>query len=158
MRWAEHVTRMVNTSNAYAYNILVGNVKGKTHLKDIGPDCRIDIKKAHFFRWPTICFSTRTQFHGFTFLFYDQFNVILQSAFESQNKPIPLGLGPMLCSDMQTSLFLKIFSFFLYGSTALWTLAAFSVSQSYTHSVGLLGRGLVRCKVAICTQNNTNTE
>jgi hypothetical protein len=30
----------------------------------------------------------------------------------------------------------------LYGSTALWTLAAFSVPQSYTMQAGLLGRGI----------------
>jgi hypothetical protein len=30
----------------------------------------------------------------------------------------------------------------VYGSTALWTLAAFSVSYSHTQSVGLLGRGI----------------
>jgi hypothetical protein len=33
-------------------------------------------------------------------------------------------------------------SFFLYGSAALWTLAAFSVSCSCTQSVGLLWRGI----------------
>jgi hypothetical protein len=36
-----------------------------------------------------------------------------------------------------------VFSFFfVYGSTVLWTLAAFSVSLSYTQSVGILGRGI----------------
>jgi hypothetical protein len=47
-----------------------------------------------------------------------------------------------------------------YGSTALcWALAAFSVSWSFTQSVGLLGRGESgRRKAAACTQNNTNTE
>jgi hypothetical protein len=30
----------------------------------------------------------------------------------------------------------------VYGYTALWTLVAFSVSSSYTQSVGLLGRGI----------------
>jgi hypothetical protein len=45
----------------------------------------------------------------------------------------------------------------LYGSTALRTLAVFfSVYQSYTQSVGLLGRGSARRKAATYTQNNTN--
>jgi hypothetical protein len=30
----------------------------------------------------------------------------------------------------------------LYGCTALWTLASISVSESYTQSVGPLGRGI----------------
>jgi hypothetical protein len=38
--------------------------------------------------------------------------------------------------ENENSLSLYIYT---YGSTALWTLAAFSVSQSYTQSVGLLG-------------------
>jgi hypothetical protein len=38
MRWAEHVTRMVGTSNAYAYNILVGNVNGGNHFNAAGSD------------------------------------------------------------------------------------------------------------------------
>jgi hypothetical protein len=37
-----------------------------------------------------------------------------------------------------------------------WTLASFSVSWSYTQSVGLLGRGSARRKAATYTQNNTN--
>jgi hypothetical protein len=35
----------------------------------------------------------------------------------------------------------------------LWALAAFSVSLSYTQSVGLLGRGSARSKAATYTQN-----
>jgi hypothetical protein len=41
----------------------------------------------------------------------------------------------------------------LYGSIALWTLADFSVSESYTQSVGLAARR----KAATCTQDNRNT-
>jgi hypothetical protein len=40
-----------------------------------------------------------------------------------------------------------------YGSTA-----AFSVSWSFTQSVGLLGRGSARRKAAACTQYSTNAE
>jgi hypothetical protein len=36
----------------------------------------------------------------------------------------------------------EILLFFLYGSTTFWTLAAFSVSESYTQSVGLLEWGI----------------
>jgi hypothetical protein len=46
----------------------------------------------------------------------------------------------------------------LYGSTALWTLAAFFSFLIYTQSVGLFGRGISRRKAATYTQNNTNTE
>jgi hypothetical protein len=43
---------------------------------------------------------------------------------------------------------------YYYGSTALcWALAAFSVSLSYTQSVGLLGRGSACRKAATYTQN-----
>jgi hypothetical protein len=47
--------------------------------------------------------------------------------------------------NAQTALLSVCLSIYLsiYGSTALcWTLAAFSVSWSYTQSVGLLGRGI----------------
>jgi hypothetical protein len=46
----------------------------------------------------------------------------------------------------------------LHDFTALWTLAAFTVSQSYTQSVGLLDGRSARLKAATYTQNNTNTE
>jgi hypothetical protein len=39
-----------------------------------------------------------------------------------------------------------------------WTLAAFSVSETYKQSVGLLGGGSVRCKATTYTKNNRNTE
>jgi hypothetical protein len=46
-----------------------------------------------------------------------------------------------------------------YGSTALyWALAAFSVSWSYTQSVGPLDGESALCKASAYTQNNTNTE
>jgi hypothetical protein len=48
-------------------------------------------------------------------------------------------------------------------SICLWltshcsTLVAFSVSSSYTQSVGVLGRGSARCKATTCIQDSTNT-
>jgi hypothetical protein len=36
----------------------------------------------------------------------------------------------------------KLYFLSVYGSTALWTLAAFPASKSYTQPVGLLGRGI----------------
>jgi hypothetical protein len=50
-------------------------------------------------------------------------------------------------------------SFFYNGSTALcWALAAFSVSSTYTQSVGILGRGSAGRKAFTYTQSNTNTK
>jgi hypothetical protein len=48
---------------------------------------------------------------------------------------------------------------FYYGSAALcWTLAAFSVSWSFTQSVGLLGRGSACRKAATCTHRTAQTQ
>jgi hypothetical protein len=47
----------------------------------------------------------------------------------------------------------RIFS--LYGITAVWILAAFSISYSYKQTAGLLGRGSARRKVATYTHSNT---
>jgi hypothetical protein len=50
------------------------------------------------------------------------------------------------------------FHLFTNGSTALcWALAAFSVSQSYTQSVGHLDGGSARRTAATCTEQHTQT-
>jgi hypothetical protein len=55
------------------------------------------------------------------------------------------------------SIYLSILSIqSIYGSTALVGLGRFFSFLIYTQSVGLLGRGPVRRKAAIYTQNNTN--
>jgi hypothetical protein len=57
---------------------------------------------------------------------------------------------------------LKVANTELYLSMALqpffWTFAAFSVSWSFTQSIGLLVRGSARPKASTCTQDSTNTE
>jgi hypothetical protein len=84
--------------------------------------------------------------------------ISLEAVVEEYNYDVSLLFYFLPLTSSTWTLVLKYFIFFLYGSTALWTLAAFSVSLSYTQSVGLLGRGSVRRKAATYTQDNTNTE
>jgi hypothetical protein len=50
-----------------------------------------------------------------------------------------------------------IFLFFC-DSTALWTLAAFSFSESYTHSIGFLGRGISPSQGRYLHKQNKRTQ
>jgi hypothetical protein len=43
MRWAEYVARMGEIRNAY--NILIGNLKGKSHSEDLGVDGKMILKR-----------------------------------------------------------------------------------------------------------------
>jgi hypothetical protein len=73
--------------------------------------------------------------------------VYILSIYLSIYPSIDLSIYLFICLFIYLSICLSVY-LSIYGSTAnFWILAAFSVSYSYTQSVGLLGRGISPSKV-----------